>query len=40
VYLPYIFFAWMVAGMIWYLLFRMRHPDRAREVGSMYESVR
>jgi amino acid transporter len=39
-YLPYIFFAWMIAGLIWYLVFRARDPARARELGSRYESMR
>jgi amino acid transporter len=39
-YLPYVFFAWMAAGVVWYLLFRARNPARARELGSRYESMR
>ncbi len=36
--LPYIFFAWLAIGLVWYLVLRIRRPDQARLVGARFEA--
>lgn len=36
-WLPYIFFAWTAVGLVWYLVFRARNPEKARMVGARFE---
>jgi len=36
-YFPYIFLAWVVAGVIWYLVLKVRDPARAAQLGTFQE---
>lgn len=37
--LPYIFGAWVVIGIVWYLIIKVRDPERAALLGSFQESA-
>jgi amino acid transporter len=37
-YLPYVFFAWLAAGLVWFLVIQARHPEAARLIGSRFEA--
>jgi amino acid transporter len=37
VWLPYVFFAWVAAGLVWYGIVRYRSPHIAEALGSRYE---
>jgi amino acid transporter len=39
VWLPYVFLAWVVIGLVWYFVIRSQRPDIAREMGSRYETA-
>ena len=39
VWLPYVFLAWVVVGLAWYLVVRSRNPDLAGQVGRRFEKV-
>ena len=39
VWLPYIFLAWVAAGLAWYFTARVRDPELMRQVGSRFEKV-
>jgi amino acid transporter len=36
--LPYLFFAWMAIGLVWYLLVRVRTPEVAAAIGTRFET--
>jgi amino acid transporter len=36
--LPYLFFAWMAIGLVWYLAVRLRAPEVAAAIGSRFEA--
>jgi amino acid transporter len=36
--LPYLFFAWMAVGVVWYLAVRIRTPDVAAAIGTRFET--
>ena len=36
--LPYLFFAWMAIGLVWYQVVRVRAPEVAAQVGSRFEA--
>ena len=38
-WLPYVFFAWVLVGLAWYLIVRSRSPEVARMVGTRFEAV-
>ena len=38
-WLPYVFFAWVAAGLVWYLLVRSRSPELARQIGTRFETA-
>ena len=35
--LPYIFFAWAAIGIVWYLVLKVKNPERAARLGSLQE---
>jgi NADH:ubiquinone oxidoreductase subunit 6 (subunit J) len=37
--LPYVFFAWVAAGLVWYAMVRSSRPHVARQVGTRYETA-
>lgn len=37
VWLPYVFFAWVAVGLVWYGIVRYRSPHVAEALGSRYE---
>jgi hypothetical protein len=37
-WLPYVFFGWTIIGLVWYLAFRARNPEKARLIGSRFET--
>jgi amino acid transporter len=39
VWLPYIFLAWTVIGLAWYLIARTSNPELVRQVGRRFEKV-
>jgi amino acid transporter len=39
VWLPYVFLAWVAAGVVYFLVWRGRNPDKARQIGSRFHSV-
>jgi amino acid transporter len=38
-WLPYVFFAWVAAGLVWYAVVRSSRPHVARQVGTRYETA-
>lgn len=38
VWLPYIFFGWVLIGLVWYFAYRGLNPTRAKEIGAHFES--
>lgn len=39
VWLPYIFFAWVLIGVVWYFAYRGLNPAKAKEIGAHFEST-
>ena len=37
--LPYLYAAILGVGLVWFLVLRLRHPDRARQVGTYDEET-
>lgn len=38
VWLPYVFFAWMAIGVVWYVVYRLINPEKAKQIGGRFES--
>ncbi|MBO0701880.1 MAG: APC family permease [Candidatus Dormibacteraeota bacterium] len=38
VWLPYVFFAWMAIGVVWYVAYRLINPEKAKQIGARFES--
>jgi hypothetical protein len=38
-WLPYIFFAWVLLGVVWYFAYRRANPAKASEIAAHFESA-
>jgi amino acid transporter len=38
-WLPYVFFAWALIGLVWYFAYRRANPGKARDIAAHFESA-
>jgi hypothetical protein len=38
VWLPYIFFAWVLIGIVWYFAYTLANPGKAKQIATHFES--